>query len=92
MLNIRGWSYLPVAEASGALGTVGARKERRIKPRKVMGERREVDGFLVCWDGDGGRPGGRMILWWWWRRKVKGNCAGGGASERRRRGWGGSNN
>ena len=36
-----------------------------------MGERREGDGFLVCWDGDGGRPGGRMILWWRWQRQVK---------------------
>ena len=36
-----------------------------------MGERREGDGFLVCWDGDGGQPGGRMILWWWWRMQLK---------------------
>ena len=53
----------------------GAREERMSQPRAAMGERREGGGFPVCWDGDGGRPGRRMILWWWsWRRQANDDC------------------
>ena len=70
----------------------GKREDRRSRPRSAMGERREGDGFLVCWDGDGGHPNGRMSLWWWWRRQNKDDCGGGRISYGRRIGWGGSNN
>ena len=32
------------------------------------------DGFLVCWDGDRGIPGGRMRLLWRWQRQAKDDC------------------
>ena len=43
-----------------------------------MGDRRDRDGILVCWDGDGGFPGGKMILWWRWQIQAKDNNRGGG--------------
>ena len=48
-------------------GVAGVREGKRSQSQVVMGDRREEDGFSVCWDGDGGRPRGRMILCWRWR-------------------------
>ena len=69
----------------------GEREGRGSRYWEVRGERRKADGFSVCWDRDGGRPGVRMILWWRWQRKAKDDGGGGGISDVRKRGWGGSN-
>ena len=61
---------------------------RRSMYKAVMGERKDRDGFLVCWDGDKGRPGGQIILLWWWRWQEKENC-GEGAGYRAEGGEGG---
>ena len=50
----------------------GAREERGGRYWVVMGDRREGDVFLVYWDGDRRRPGGRMILWWRQQKTMAG--------------------
>ena len=70
---------------------VAGSREVRGGSRVLMGERREEDGFSVCWDGDKGRPGGRIILCWRCWRQAKDGGGGGGKLDGRRRGWGGSN-
>ena len=73
------------------IGMAGAREKRRSRPRSAMGERREGDGFLVCWDGDGGLPDGHMILWCRWKSQANDDCRGGGTLDGSRTRRGGSN-
>ena len=56
---------LPASGSGGnrnQTGVSGERKGRRSTYKAVMGERNDRDGFLLCWDGDWGRPGEQMIL------------------------------
>ena len=71
---------------------MGVREGRKSWYRSVMVEIRGGEGFSVCWDGDRGRPGGRMILWWRWRIQAKDDGGGGRTSDVRRRGWDSFNN
>ena len=65
------WQHRGSGGNGNLTGVAGEREGRGFRSWVVMGERREGDGFPVCWDVDGGRPGGRMILWWRWQRQVK---------------------
>ena len=69
-------------------GLVDVRKGIRSRSLEVVGEGKAGEGFVLCWERDGLRPGGRMIPC---RTRTEGEGWGGRILYDRIRGWGGSN-